>query len=138
MHVSVPQRGFKPICAHRLHHTSPILPVASAHFIYIVMESSETVFFSTVDIKCSGPVILHVNTFSGCYKSATKAIRQYRACVMEPMCTYWLKTPPWYLHMHCVCASPHPGLVSQLFMPSLYSLFLIRRILNLLVSSLFG
>ena len=53
--------------------------------IYIVMEYSETVFFSTVDIKCSGPVILHVNTFSGCYKSATKAIRiirQYRACVM--------------------------------------------------------
>ena len=49
---------------------------------YIVMEYSETVLFSTVDIKCSGPVILHVNTFS---KSATKAIRiirQYRACVM--------------------------------------------------------
>ena len=29
---------------------------------------SVAVFFSTVDIKCSGPVILHVNTFSGCYK----------------------------------------------------------------------
>ena len=41
--------------------------------------------------------------------------------------TYWLKTPPWYLHMpfvYIVCL-PHPGLVSLLFMPSLYSLFLI-------------
>ena len=35
---------------------------------YIMMEYRETVFFSTVDIKCSGPVILHVNTFSGCYR----------------------------------------------------------------------
>ena len=41
-------------------------------------EYSETVFFSIVDIECSGPVILHVNTFSGCYKSATKAIRIMR------------------------------------------------------------
>ena len=35
--------------------------------------------------------------------------------------------------LYTLCASPHPGLVSQLFMPYLYSLFLIRRILNLLV-----
>ena len=50
-----------------------------------ILHCDETVFFSTVDIKCSGPVILLVNTFSGCYKSATmtiRIIRQYRACVM--------------------------------------------------------
>ena len=35
--------------------------------------------------------------------------------------------------LYTLCASPHPGLVSLLFMPYLYSLFLIRRILNLLV-----
>ena len=55
--------------------SSPQSTLNAQHLhICIVMEYSETVFFSTVDIKCSGPVILHVNTFSGCYKSATKVI----------------------------------------------------------------
>ena len=36
-------------------YTSPILP--HIFKFYIVMEYSETVFFSTVDIKCSGPVV---------------------------------------------------------------------------------
>ena len=35
--------------------------------------------------------------------------------------------------LHTLCASHHPSLVSLLFMPSLYSLFLIRKIFNLLV-----
>ena len=35
--------------------------------------------------------------------------------------------------LYTLCVSPHPGLVSLLFMPSLYSLFLIRRIFNVLV-----
>ena len=43
-----------PICAHRLHHTS-LYCRTSADFT--LMECSETVFFSTVDIKCSGPVV---------------------------------------------------------------------------------
>ena len=48
------------VCAHRLHHTSPILPYIYTCCIctfYIVMEYSETIFFSTVDIKCSEPVV---------------------------------------------------------------------------------
>ena len=46
------------VLGRRLYHTSPILPHTSyiCRF-YIVMEYSETVSFSTVDIECSGPVV---------------------------------------------------------------------------------
>ena len=39
-----------------------------------------------------------------------------------------------YLYAPCIhCVPHHPNLVSFLFIPSLYSLFLIRRIFHLLV-----
>ena len=47
-------------------------------------------------------------------------------------------THAYYPYAPCThCVPHHPNLVSFLFSPSLYSLFLIRRIFHLLVSSLF-
>ena len=44
--------GLKPICAHRLHHTSPILSHTCC--ICIVMVYTETEKVIAVDIECSG------------------------------------------------------------------------------------
>ncbi len=55
--------GLKPICAHTSH--KPYIVAYMLH-LYIVMVYTETVI--AVDIECSGQY--HVNTFSGCYKSA--------------------------------------------------------------------
>ena len=45
--------------------------------------------------------------------------------------TYWLKTSPPTHALYTLCASPHHGLVSLLFMPSLFGIF------NLLVLILY-